>query len=255
MTKKIKIKPITIKIADNWRYCLVAWLVDRDNFLVDLCSARKELGIDDELIKYTMAQEWLKAEFVKQKEKTPIKKVYDQVMGEDRYVFPKTKSAELTTKLLTKYHKSPLYFDAVRHAIVTGVVTVKEFAKTAFCQVLPSDYQMIDTEHGITNLVGHNQPVMAIVISPETQLKEVVRIFREEVMYLRAEYMASYLKEKRMTPDIIGNIKRDRRWYWLNKQGMSYKDIFNEEGKKTLDDIDGVTKAIKRYQKKLSAEI
>jgi len=250
---KMKIKPVTIKITDNWRYCLVTWLMDRDDFLVDLQRARKELSIDDKLVDYAIAKEWFKVEFEKQRTRTPIKRVSDQLTGQGRYVFPKTKSEELTVKLLTKYHKSSLYFEAVRHAIVTGVVTDKEFARTAFCQVLPPDYQMIDTEHGITNLVDYNQPVMAIVLSPDTTRKEITRIFREEIPYLRVEYISSYLKANQLTSDVIGNVKRDRRWYWLHKQGMSYKVIFNEEGNKTLDDIDGVIKAIKRYQKKISA--
>lgn len=251
----MKIEPVTIKITDNWRYCLVAWLMDRDDFLVDLHNARKKLGIDDKLVDYVTVKEWFKTEFEKQREKTPIKRVFNQLTGKGGYLFPKTKSEELTAKLLMKYHKSPLYFDAVRHAIVTGVVTDKEFARTAFCQVLPPDYQMIDIEHGITNLVDHNQPVMAIVISPETKLNEVVRVFREEVPYLRMEYEAGYLKAKQLAPDQISNVRRDRKWYWMHEQGMSYKVIFDKEGKQELDDVDGVIKAIKRYQNKLTAEI
>jgi len=96
---------------------------------------------------------------------------------------------------------------------------------------------------------------MAIVISPETQLKEVVKVFREEVSYLRMEYEAGYLKAKQLTPDQISNVRRDRRWYWMHEQDMSYKVIFNKEGRKTLDDIDGVIKAIKRYEKKLMSDI
>ncbi|MFH1971498.1 MAG: hypothetical protein ABIJ05_03905 [Patescibacteria group bacterium] len=235
----MKIEPVTIKITDNWRYCLVAWLMDRDDFLADLQKARKELGINEKLVDYKIAKEWFKAEFEKEK---------------GRFIFPKTKSEKVTANLLTKYHKSPLFFEAVRYAIVTGIVTDKEFARTAFCQVLPPDYQMIDAEHDITNLVDHDQPVMTIVISPETKLKEVARIFKEEVPHLRTEYVASYLRAKQFAPDVISNVKRDRRWYWLHKQGMSYKDIFNKEGKKTLYDLDGVIKAIKRYQKKLSVD-
>jgi len=253
MKTKMKIKHVTIEIEDNWRYCLVAWLMDRDDFLADLYNARKELGIDDELIKYTTAQEWLKAEFAKQREKTPIKKAYDQAMGKNRYVFPKTKSAELTAKLLTKYHKPSLYFDAVRHAIITGVVTDKEFARTAFCQILPPDYQISDTEHDITNFVDHDQPVMAIVISPETTLKEVMEVFKEEVPYLRDEYVSAHLKNKPSSLDVISNIKRDRKWYWMHKQGLSYKIIFNKEViRERTYRVDGIIKAIKRYQRKLT---
>jgi len=252
---RIKINPVSIEVTDNWRFCLIAWLVDREDFLKDLRDARLVLGIGKKLIDYKATKEWFKTELEKEQQKTPIKKVFDPLSGESRFIFPKTESERLTIKLLEKYHKSPLYFEAIKYVVVSGVVTDREFTRTAFCQVLPPDYQMIDTEHGITNLVDQNQPVMAIVISPETQLKEVVKVFREEVPYLRIEYEAGYLKAKHLTPDQIGNVRRDRRWYWMHEQGKSYKVIFNEEGKQTLDDVDGVIKAIKRYQKKLTTEI
>ncbi|HGJ66791.1 TPA: hypothetical protein ENS27_15625 [bacterium] len=256
MKIKIKAEPVNIKISDNLRYCLVAWLMDRGDFLDDLQKTRRLLGIDKKLVGYEAVKEWFKTELEDEQQKTPIKKVFDPLSGGgSRFIFPKTESEKLTIKLLEKYHKPPLYFEAIRYAIVSGVVTDKEFTKTAFCQILPPDYQMIDMEHDITNFVDHDQPVMVIVISPETQLKEVVKVFREEVPHLRTEYVAGYLKSKQLTPDQISNIRRDRRWYWMHEQGMSYKTIFNKEGKETLDDVDGVIKAIKRYQKKLTAEI
>jgi len=156
----MKIEPITIEITDNWRYCLVAWLMDREDFLKDLQEARQLLGVDRRLIDYKVTKDWLKAELKNEQQITPIKKVLDSLSGGSRFIFPKTESEKLTTKLLEKCHKSPLYFEVVRHAIVSGVVTDKEFTKTAFCQVLPPDYQMINTEHGISNLVDHNQPVL-----------------------------------------------------------------------------------------------
>ncbi len=255
---KMKIEPVAITITDNWRYCLVAWLIDRDDFLTDLQRVRKKLGINEKLVDYKIAKEWFDTEFEKEKKKTPIKKIPDPLIGKDRYVFPKTESEKLTTKLLEKYHKSPLYFETVRHAIVTGVVTNKELARTAFCQVLPLDYQMIDMEHGITNLVEHDQPVMAIVISPETKLEEIVGVFQKEVPHLRIEYVASRLKGTIMPPDIniINNVQRDRKWYWLKKQGMSYGKILNqakEEGEHLTRDA--VIKAIKRYKARVTVDI
>ena len=119
---------------------------------------------------------------------------------------------------------------------------------------MPPDYQISDTEHDITNFVDHDQPVMAIVISPETTLKEVVEVFKKGVPHLRDEYVSALLKNKPSSLDVISNIKRDRKWYWMHKQGLSYKTIFNKKGKTTLDDIDGVIKAIKRYQRKLTAK-
>jgi len=243
----MKIKPIEIKIKDNWRFCLIAWLVDRKDFLQDIQTARKQLGIDT-LVDHKNANKWFKNEY--QKYNDP-KQVADPLSGGYRYVFPTTKSEKIAKKLLKKYHKSPLYFEAVRSAIVTGKITDQEFSRTAFCQILPSDYQMIDTEHNINYTVDHDQPVMTIVISPETTLKEVTRIFKEEVPYLRNEYLASYLKARQLTPDVIGNIKRDREWYWLHEQGMSYKNIFDKRDV-YMDDRDGVVKAIRRYEKRLA---
>lgn len=246
---KIKIDHVVIEIKDNWRHCLVAWLVDRDDFLKDIKKARTELGLAKGLIRYDDVREWLHKELEKERGETP-----DPLSGGNRYLFPKTKSEKITADLLKKYHRSPLYFETIRYVILAGKVTDTEFSRTAFCQVLPQDYQMINTDQGITNLVEHDQPVMAIIISPETKLKEVVGIFQKEVPYLRTEYIASYLKGKRIPPDIISKIKRDRRWYWLHRQGMSYNDIFKKEGKKLLT-RDGVVKAIKRYQRKLKMNV
>ena len=249
-------KPVAIEITDNWRYCLFAWLVDRDDFLKDIQSARKKLGVNEKLVDYKSAKDWFRAEFEKERKKNPIRKIPEPLTEGSRYVFPKTESEKITTKLLKKYHRSPLYFEAVRYAIITGRVTDKEFARTAFCQVLPPDYQMIDLEHGITNLVGHDQPVMAIVIAPETKREEIEKVFREEVPYLRTEYIASYLKGGTMPPDIISNIQRDRKWYWLKKSGMSYNDVFEHSRKKgeTIT-LDGVVKAIIQYRNRLSMEL
>jgi len=252
----IKIKPITIDIADNWRYCLATWLVDRDDFLIDLQKTRKKLGINEKLVDYNFAKEWFKTEFEKERKRNPIRKIPEPLTGGNKYVFPKTESEKITTKLLEKYHKSPLYFEVIRYSIIVGRITDKEFARTAFCQVLPPDYQMIDTKHDITNLVDHNQPIMAIVMSPETKLEEVVRIFRKEVPFLRTEYVASYLRGETMPPDIIGNIQRDRKWYWLKKEGMSYTKVFEhtQQDGETIT-LDGVKKAIMQYRDRVSGEI
>ncbi|OGK41513.1 hypothetical protein A2954_00735 [Candidatus Roizmanbacteria bacterium RIFCSPLOWO2_01_FULL_37_12] len=54
-------------------------------------------------------------------------------------------------------------------------------------------------------------------------------------------------------PNKIANIVRDRKWYWLQKKGDSYRQIWEKtERKDKTFDKDGVTKAIKALKKRLT---
>lgn len=111
----------------------------------------------------------------------------------------------------------------------------------------------------------------AIIISPDTSTKDVSKVLNELKKKIKAglkqkkdpkvmqEAVANYKFELgpnyTPTPRVMGNIIRDREWYWL-KQNHSYAQVHKiaqEDGYKISKD--GVVKAIVAYTERLSEDI
>lgn len=231
----MSMKPITIEIKDNWVFGEVAFLVDRDNFLKDVGKVRKELGIA-KLMTLSEMINWLR------KERKEL----------DEGLLSRRQSYAIANELRKKHRRSPTFFHPIMSAIFCGVVTEDDFPSIPFCRLIYPKMLPID----VYTLSGGFEPRIAIIISPETKLDEVIQVFRTEVPKVVEKYKKDVLKSKRPPLDTISNIRRDRGWYWLKKKGLSYEDIRKRavSGGEHIS-RDGVIKAIKQYRERLAMEL
>lgn len=83
-----------------------------------------------------------------------------------------------------------------------------------------------------------------ISVYPETSEKQLLSVFRK------------YKLEFKTFEKTISNIKRDRKWYWLNQNDMSYKKIweYQEKIRKPFS-IRAIGMAIEQYKEKLCSGV
>lgn len=222
---KIKIRPIDIKIKDNWRYGEIAFLVDRDDFLEDIIEARKRLGLST---------------FIPHKEILEVEWTSLSLSQAD-------KLSPIVEKLRKKYKKTHHFYLVIEAAILCGVVADGDFMRTYCTIIFPGDDDFFFT----------SEPHLAIIFTPETKLKEIIASFKKEAAGGKKSYKEFVLKTKRTTQDTISNIKRDRKWYWMKKNGLSYSQIHKQATEKGKEAItrDGIIKAIKQYKERLGVEL
>ncbi len=97
-----------------------------------------------------------------------------------------------------------------------------------------------------------DEPMVAIFVNKDTQEDEVVKLFKTKVRELFKQISES----EKNHPRTSSNIKRDRKWYWKNKEGLGYQKIWNEVSKENKGiSKDTITKAIQQYKKVLGVEL
>ena len=236
----MKIKPIDIKIRNNWKYGEIAFLVDREDFLKDSEKTRKKLGLK-KLIPYKNLDRWLSNQYDQETKDYLIES--RKFSRGTVYSLPKGKIDLTIEKFLEKYRKPQTFFLPIRSAILSGIVTDEEYSSTAYCDILYPEIPIQD-------------PKIAIIINPETKLPEIEELFKTRVKKTIEEYSTYILKSKRGFFDTVSNIKRDRRWHWLKNKGLSYSQI-QQKAEKEGEPItrDGVIKAIKQYKERLTMEL
>lgn len=147
-------------------------------------------------------------------------------------------------RLQKKYLIPPKFFDVIKRAILTGVI--EEWQIPSYPTVVTAGDRKIDLQ----------TDEIAIIVSAETTETALLESFREIVSKIYNEFR-NFDKAKiyHKQPDIMTNILRDRKWYWLHKTGASYSKIHSVVSKKTPITVSGVEKAIKAYSKLLNASI
>lgn len=227
----ININRIEITIQDNWRYGLVAFLVDREDFLKDIQKYRGQLGID---------KLWSRAYLKKQHLTTK------KIGRGNMYIAP-PEFERLTARLQEKYQKSEGFRLVIRHALVCGEVQDADLYVPPIRIVTPTSY-------GRGQLALH-PPEIAILLNPETDPKEILKVFKRYEVWIKNQN--SPMKYLWHNYDVRFNIQRDREWYWLNKT-KSYESIvrLERERKKNIHIPKAtVEKAIKRYREILKLPI
>lgn len=259
----MSIKPINLDgIQNDNKFRLVAFLVDRDDFLSDIEQARRLLGLS-KLIPSREVHRW-KTAHVKERvdiireqiEKIsfpiPVKggykrppidiKSFDQRV--DGYIPSDNYQAGLNY-FLAKYKRPPVYLSAIEHALLSGVVTDTDFKNVEIFisnQLEFSDYLLYF-------------PSILIYVNPNTELKEIQQVCRDRFNQVSQEYakaMGIFYKASK-----IGDIKLIRKRYWLKEAGLSWRQIHQQatKNKETGINWEGVKEAVKRYKKILSQKI
>ncbi len=101
---------VDIKIEDDLKHARVAYLVDREDFLVEVKKIRESLSII-ELIPYEQTKKWLNKDRVEGGLSTMSKKGKDSFNR--RWMFDSAVS-----KLKNKYHKGFHFTEVIAHAII-----------------------------------------------------------------------------------------------------------------------------------------
>lgn len=222
-------------ISNNFWYATVAFLVDKEEFIREVKKARKVLGLKRPM-DYSDAKKWL---YFKNKEKS-----LKELTKEEKELF--LKRLQLNTiadNIKNKFHRGINYTEIIKYAILAGRVTDKENIFSLYCGQYPfsKEFEEID--------LFNEEPLIAILINPETKINEISKLMKTKVRKLFGELNRNY-----KIPRVSQNIRRDREWYWTKRLGKSYQEISNIFSDKTLKDRDIVIKAIKQYQRHLGVE-
>jgi hypothetical protein len=238
MQSSLNIEPIKIKIADIYKYSQVAYLVDRDDFLKDIVKTRKLLKLKDLIPRKDF-------ELIEEVQTDYVNNLFELKISIDKSpeykrranIFKKKLEIENFLSLIFKKYKIA---DDLSNIVVYSILCNEVWDKdlNIGASFFPGD-----------EIINYSdQPLFSkhagfIAVFPSTKIENVNQIFRD-------------YKRSLKIPDIITNIKRDRKWYWLKKAGWSYSKIF-EKAKSEGEYItrDGVIKAIKQYEKRLTMEI
>lgn len=247
----MKIKPVEIHIKDDWKYALVALLVDRKDFLEDLKKARKEVGIKRLMPRPTIEREFKEANKKetekKYKKSTPEGKKVMKQFG--MQIIARTKFDDITIDLLGKYRKSNSFHYVIKYAIISNVVEEKDLQIQD-----PIIWAASPNASWEDNKAPINPPQIAIIVEPEHNPEDVSKSLKRFIASTKKKRIP--LDNSWYIPYGSGNIKRDRKWYWLHEEGKSYEHIRKMQEKEGEPITrDGVIKAVQRYEEKLAMDI
>ncbi len=234
---------IDIRVDDVEKFRMIAFLVDRNDFLKDIYAIRQNLLHLDHCINYNQVFNYLKE--LKENSKQVVKngELLNTRMQKNgiNYIFTNSKFVEAVHWMENKYKKNTLFDMVFTYAIVSGVITEKELFSTARLQYL--DEKVLEN----FKLDGSFQ--VSIVVSRDTRIDEVIKVFNTEVQPFFN--MIGFPK-----PNTFSNIFRDRRWYWL-KQSMSWNKLFYfiRKDEKILITNEGIRDAVRQYQQQLKASL
>ena len=231
------IDQINIEADSDWLYTNLAALFDNPSFMEDVRLARDGLGLK-ELVPFEQLSNWSSKEFAKHADENKA----EHLGGDKNHPFfhlSPTKTETISDMLCKKYGKPPLYDQSIREAILCGGTKVSG-KTTAYPRIIYPQEKLEDVE-------------LAIIITPETRLKEIENVLKDESFYrLVEEYKTAVLKNF-VEHDTRPNIRRDREWYWLHKAGKTNPEI-KEMYEPTID-IQGIFNAIKSYKELIDTHL
>lgn len=270
---------VDIRIDDLKKYLDVCSLVDRPDFITDMLTLRKKWKIAKpypriknkpwtELLPFkeqipkekNFVKKYLEAkrslQFMKEMfmlKDAPEKDIgyKERVMSEFKQNkswrrFPDLYFAYDTMELRKKYQKPPNFDQIVICAAL-------------YSCILPEDYKTCEiglSFAGNALWQPFHESVPSISFYPLVNLDDIINLFQKEGEKILKDYQKKYIKGMVTNKDVVSNIKRNRRWYWLKKSGLSYSKIY-EKAKATREFIseEGIIRAIKRYQRLLTTDI
>ena len=218
-------------ISNDRLYEIIAFLVDREEFIEDIRSVREKLGFKKPL-SYSATKKWLSRKI--------STKGLSQMSKEDKEVFrEKSMLAFQVSSIRQKHRISANFEEIVKYAILSNKVTDKQYNISAFCTIYPFEDESV-VEDELLEL-----STVAIFINPETTPKEVKQLMSTEVKKLFKKIGDSKKVPIRKKSDI-----RDvRTWYWKKKK-MTYNALCSNLGPGYT--YEAVKRAVERYMKKLN---
>ena len=264
----MNIKRIEISIKDNKRFGLVAFLVDRPDFLKDIQETRNLLELKS--FPYTFSNfPYKAANNVANYYKKGVCSIYEvyscfKDICKEKNILPveldKTLASAfmLVKSLAKKYRKSGVYIPAILASVLIGEVKEGD--------ILPTNTFVIDkqnTEELDERFKGYGRS-FGIIVNSESTWKEVKDAFTHIQKYqlgvkkIKNKEKDTFYKifgEELITdylPDTVSNVKRDRDWYWQHEKGMGYEKIRKGYEKTQPVTWQAVRNAIARYKTHLT---
>lgn len=280
---KMKIK--TTNFSDLRKFANVVFLIDRNDFLEDIHKLRtsiiKETGVNLPLpwesgMKFSsklwkpmsMKQINLRAKVIKKADEDyfeavrNIRKKQLPLNVIEKYekawrLNPQEGFHLDVRKMRLKYKQFIFMEKVISKAIIYNEINEDDYSDCEARILLQErEYPFLEPD-----------PLLSIVITPSTNEKELLIIYREKLPKLREEYISYGLAPKYPAIKIKpkDEIIRDRNWYWLNRpkqeggSGLSYLMIAKEESKRLHNDPyqykDTIRKAINHYKEMLTTHL
>ena len=263
----IKMK-IDIEIEDYRKFASVAFLVDRDDFLKDVEAVRKRIKLTKlpytfPIYPYKEANRLVGFYKSGQISLNGTRELLEEFCKEEGlqnlYALDKTLGTAvlLAESLTKKYNKNRLYIPAILASILIAYIKEEDFLSTQMYQVnrraLQEEFSPLE----------EGEEIITIRVNRESTSKEVERVFDFIQKYyfktkktkdgdgLKSIYQHVY--DDKPPAKAANEIRRDRDWHWLKKEGWSYQQIRKNYTEKTRHRITlrGVELGIKRYDKHL----
>ncbi len=236
-----------IRIKDNRKFMLIAFLVDRDDFISDVLSIRKKWDIK------VIDREELEKKLLTNEQKERIGNIKNSEAREEQEYWDRWFIQDYGQKYLEgeiidlqkKYFKSNAYFYAIKSVIITG-------------EVRDMDFNLIEPRIWAGNRqkywgsVNYSFPQIAMILDPETDIHLINKAFRR---FIKSQ-IPSGMDYGWLIPDTISYIERDRNWYWQNRDGKSPKVICDElELKRKGYSQKTIEKAILKYKRNITKSL
>lgn len=233
----MRLNKIEIKIANKRHFADVALLVDKDSFLSQVYDLRGKWKISNFFNDYV--------EFYSHIWKQGKAKAWENF----------NKDIE---QVRTSFERLPNFDEIILCAIAFNEIPEEVYSSCYLETVVNPD----DPE-------DESKYKYAIIVTPDTTVGDIRTVLSSFKKTTKAHLKQANNKEEREkavakyeyefgpiftpSPKNIDNIKRDRDWYWLHRKHISYKKILDIAIKqREAISKDGLRKAIKAYEKKLS---
>lgn len=220
----IKISPINIEVTNDFKYEIVAVLVDREDFLEDISKIRKDQPVSSY---------------------ETVRKIIQSRLNDVNYAADYFDQGHIVASIMKKYKKDYNFHEIIWFAIFAGIVTDQELSNFSYLHIInPKSFAKLIELTDVDKIL----PMTAIVVHPEATETDILQTFRE--------YKDMIKKQGAYVPDTISNIKRDRKWYWLNKEGLGYETISQRaKSESIVVSWSAVRAAIKQYKNRLTLSV
>lgn len=258
---------IDIKIENNRKFAEIAFLVDRDDFLEDIEEVRHRINLSKPpyvFPEYPYKEANRIVGFYKNQQISinGARELLEEFCSEqgllNLYALDKALGTAtiFSESLSRKYNKSRLYIPVILASILIAEIHEEDFLST---QMFEINRKVLKEE---LYRLEKDEKIITISVSRESTPEEVKRVFNFIQRYYfktkpsdGSDGLKNIYTEVPETkvPDEAANVKRDRDWYWLKREGWSYQEIkrhYKENDKCTIS-LRGVELAIKRYSGKL----
>lgn len=261
--------PIKIQIEDGRRFADVAFLLDRDDFLKDVVKIRKSSGLAVQT--YDSSKHWtddrwntpiearLKHSEATQELENQLQDlnymldlsieekidVLEKFRKADR-ILPENAFRQDIQRIRKKYKKAPNFDRIIAHAVLYGEVRDEDYI-TCDIEIDRPEVDIVDYDR---------EARVVVVIYPNVKPIDVAKIIQEKSEKVFKEYQEKWLRGSLVNYDTRGNIKRDRKWYWMNKSGRGYTKISKHaETEGVSISWSGVREALNAYRGMLTLKI